>query len=268
MTTRNTVREAWNAACLKRHCRRTGNHRYIIPSEDYLKSTGASLNNDMRLVIAGLNEKHTKKLSDRIEVAVGMKAMIKVNVSTEGEVANGTRGTIRDIILDPREEAVEPEDDGTIKLTYPPALIMFEPDGGSQISSIFVDKRNRGGIHVPKQMVPITPFTVNFVIIMPNGTKISIVRRQYAVTGGYAFTDYKAQGQTIEVVIIDLRDTPTGKISPFSAYVALSRSRGRNTIRLLSDFDEQLFKRHPNRDLAVEMERLGLLAKKTSETYR
>jgi len=29
----------------------------------------------MRLVIAGLNEKHTKKLSDRIEVAVGMKAI-------------------------------------------------------------------------------------------------------------------------------------------------------------------------------------------------
>ncbi len=53
-----------------------------------------------------------------------------------------------------------------------------------------------------------------------------------------------------------LRDTPMGKISPFSAYVALSRSRGRNTIRLLGDFDEQLFKRHPNQDLAVEMERL------------
>jgi hypothetical protein len=43
-------------------------------------------------------------------------------------------------------------------------------------------------------------------------------------------------------ITIDLRDTPTGKISPFSAYVALSRSRGRKTIRLLSDFDKKLFK--------------------------
>ena len=120
-------------------------YQYIIPliyHLKYLKSTSASLNNNMQLVIAGLNKKHTNKLSDHIEVTVGMKAMIKVNVSTEGEVANGTRGMICSIILDPREEAVEPENDRTIKLTYPPALIMFEPDSGSQISSIFIDKRN------------------------------------------------------------------------------------------------------------------------------
>ena len=30
------------------------------------------------------------------------------------------------------------------------------------------------------------------------------------------------EGQTIEVVVIDLRDTQTGRISPFSVYVALS----------------------------------------------
>ncbi len=268
VTTRNAVREAWNAACLKRHCRRTGNHRYLVPSEDYHKGSGKPLSNGIRLLIAGLKEKDTKNLSDRIEIAVGMKAMIKVNVSTEGEVANGTRGTIRDIILDPREEAAEPDDDGTITLKYPPALIMFEPDAGSQIFSAFIDKRQRGTIEVPNGMIPITPFTVNFVIILWDGSKISVVRRQYAVTGGYAFTDFKAQGQTIEVVIIDLRDTPTGKISPFSAYVALSRSRGRNTIRLLGDFDERLFKRHPNQDLAVEMERLGSLAENTAKRFQ
>ena len=88
---------------------------------------------------------------------------------------------------------------------------------------------------------------------MPDGTRVTVVRRQFAMIRGYAFTDIKAQGQTIEVVIIDLRNTPSGKITPFSAYVALSRSRGRDTICLLSDFDEDLFKRHPNIDLAVEM---------------
>jgi ATP-dependent exoDNAse (exonuclease V) alpha subunit len=98
---------------------------------------------------------------------------------------------------------------------------------------------------------------------MPDGSKKTVVRRRYAITGGYTFTDIKAQGQTIEVVIIDLRNTPSGRISPFSAYVALSRSRGRDTIRLLSDFDENLFKSHPNEDLAIEMERLGLLGVKT-----
>ena len=57
------------------------------------------------------------------------------------------------------------------------------------------------------------------------------------MTSGYAFTDYKAQGQTIEYVIIDIRKPPTRSLSAFSVYVALSRSRGRDTIRLLRDFD-------------------------------
>ena len=192
-----------------------------------------------------------------------MKAMILVNISTEGEIANGTRGTIRDIILNPREIIPEPEDDGTMRLKYPPAMILFEPDGGSQISSAFVDDREQGAIKIPTGQVPITPFMVNFVIIKQDGSKITVVRRQYALTGGYAFTDIKSQGQTIEVVIIDLRNTPSGKISPFSVYVALSRSRGRKTIRLLTDFDENLLKTHPNQDLAIEMERLGLLGAKT-----
>lgn len=111
----------------------------------------------MRLAVAGLKEKDTKNLSDMIEIAVGMKAMILVNLSTEGEVANSTRGTIHNIILDPRETTGEPGDDGSIRLTYPPALIMFEPEGGSQVSSAFVDKREKGTITVPTGQVPISP---------------------------------------------------------------------------------------------------------------
>lgn len=210
ITTRHTVREAWNAACLKRHCWKTGNRRYIVSSEDYIKGTGAPLDDSIWLLVAALTEQETKNLSDRIELSVGMKALVLANISTEGEVANGTRGTIRDIILDPREAIPEPEDDGSMKLKYPPTLILFEPDRESRISSAFTDDREHGAIKIPRSQVPLTPFTVHFVIIMPNGSKITVVRRQYALTGGYAFTDIKAQGQTIQVVVIDLRNTPTG----------------------------------------------------------
>jgi ATP-dependent exoDNAse (exonuclease V) alpha subunit len=199
--------------------------------------------------------------TDRIEMATGMKAMIVFNLSTEADIANGTRGTIRDIILDPREEKPKVnKDDLTVHLKHPPALIIFEPEGGSDVSSIFTDKRDSCAFTVPDGHIPITPSSITFGIVLNDGTKISISRSQYALTGGYAFTDIKAQGQTMGTVLIDLRDTPTGKISPFSAYVALSRSRGRDTIRLLSDFDDKLFKTHPNADLAIEMQRLESLA--------
>jgi len=87
------------------------------------------------------------------------------------------------------------------------------------------------------------------------------------VTAGYAFTDYKSQGQTIEYVIIDIGKPPTGTLSPFSAYVALSRSRGRDTIRLLRDFDDNLFQNHPSEALRKEMIRLEALNDATKREW-
>ncbi|KAG2084374.1 hypothetical protein BD769DRAFT_1374943 [Suillus cothurnatus] len=42
----------------------------------------------------------------------------------------------------------------------------------------------------------------------------------------YAFTDFKAQGQTIDYVLIDIGRTTCFALSPFNAYVTLSRSHG------------------------------------------
>jgi ATP-dependent exoDNAse (exonuclease V) alpha subunit len=77
---------------------------------------------------------------------------------------------------------------------------------------------------------------------------------------GYAFTDYKAQGQTLEHVIVDLTKPPRGSITPFGAYVALSHSRGRDTIRLLREFNNTLLTMHPLQMLYEEDQRLRRLA--------
>lgn len=92
----------------------------------------------------------------------------------------------------------------------------------------------------------------------------STSRRQFALTGGYAFTDFKAQGQTITRLITDLANPPTRSLSPFSAYVTLTRCRGRNNIRLLKYFDEAVFRRHPNEDLREETDHLKELEKRSS----
>ncbi|KAF8228136.1 hypothetical protein L208DRAFT_1293172, partial [Tricholoma matsutake] len=94
------------------------------------------------------------------------------------------------------------------------------------------------------------------------GGKLKVTQRQLALTVGYSFTDYKAQGQMLEHVIVDLAKPPRGSISPFGAYVALSCSRGRETIRLLQDFDNTLLTTHPSEMLYAEDQRLqGLVAK-------
>jgi hypothetical protein len=82
------------------------------------------------------------------------------------------------------------------------------------------------------------------------------------MTPAYAFMDYKAQGQTMECVITDIAKPPTGSLSPFNAYVTLSCSCGRHTIRLLQDFEERLFTTHPSEELQKEDAQLAILEKK------
>jgi hypothetical protein len=76
-----------------------------------------------------------------------------------------------------------------------------------------------------------------------------------------------SQGQTIESVIVDLAKPPSGSLTGFNTYVTLSRSRGRETIRLLRDFNEKLFTVHPNEQLQREDQRLEVLEKKTEEHF-
>ena len=71
----------------------------------------------------------------------------------------------------------------------------------------------------------------------------------------------------MECVIVDISKPPTGSLSPFGAYVALSRSRGQNTIRILKDFDPSLLMHHPSEDLRIDMMRLECLDTLTKETH-
>ena len=108
---------------------------------------------------------------------------------------------------------------------------------------------------------------VSFNIKYRQNPKTKILRRQYPICAGYAFTDHKAQGQTLEHVLIDIGTTKKFPVTPFSAYVALSRSRGRDSVHLLRDFDDTIFMKHPSEDLRREDERLEILIKNTTARF-
>ncbi|KAJ6621872.1 hypothetical protein B0H10DRAFT_1670315, partial [Mycena sp. CBHHK59/15] len=54
------------------------------------------------------------------------------------------------------------------------------------------------------------------------------------LTGAYAFTDYRSQGQTLPHVFVDIATPPSGGLSLFNLYVALSR---RHEATLLAEDD-------------------------------
>jgi hypothetical protein len=96
-----------------------------------------------------------------------------------------------------------------------------------------------------KGVIPVEVATRSFQIKVRTSNSKYITRsvqcRQFPMTAAYGFTDYYSQGQTLPYVIIDIVSPPTGALDLFNLYVALSRSSGRSSIRLLRDFEDKLF---------------------------
>ena len=92
-----------------------------------------------------------------------------------------------------------------------------------------------------------------------NNVKQSVRRHQFPMTLAYAFMDYRSQGQTILFIMVDIATPPTGGLSLFNLYVALSRSSSRSTIRLLWDFNNTTFIQSHSASLLQEDDRLDKL---------
>ena len=69
-------------------------------------------------------------------------------------------------------------------------------------------------------------------------------------------------------VFVDIRKPPPPvNMDTFGAYVAVSRSKGRETIRFLGDFEDRLFTSHPSDDLRQEDERQARKTRETKEAW-
>lgn len=104
-------------------------------------------------------------------------------------------------------------------------------------------------------------------MIIVGNEKKTVLRSQLPLTPAYPFTDYRSQGQTISYALIDIAPPPTGSLTPFNVYMALSRSRGRESIWLLREFDKKLFTSHPSEYLRVGDERLLKLDSNTKKWW-
>jgi ATP-dependent exoDNAse (exonuclease V) alpha subunit len=187
-----------------------------------------------------------------------MEVMVLLNMATKNDVANGSRGIVHDIVLDEREPECEANDDGEVILRFPPALIVFRPHRSTV--------NDRIGDLEPG-LLPIVPTQTSFTIRDRYGQEVSVKRRQFSLAPAYAFTDFKSQGQTLKFVVVDLAKPLNGRLDGFHVYVALSRSPGRDYIRLLRLAERKHFTTHPSQDLREEDARLELLCAQTTRDW-
>ena len=255
ITPRHAVRTRWNDATAQKHCANSEARLLICPSLDTIK--GSPLTLEERYALANLpknGRKRDKGLPEFIHLAIGMKVMVTNNLQTDLDITNGARGVVVGIILNPDEP---PPDEGPVNtLKYLPECVLVKL---SRTRAAALPGLDEG-------VIPIQRISTKTQIRI-RGKSRTVTRTQFPITGAYAFTDYRAQGQTIPYVVIDIASPPTSGLSLFNLYVALSRSSGRNTIRLLRDFDDKMFLQGHVPELLEEDERLGELDDVTREWW-
>ncbi|THG94081.1 hypothetical protein EW026_g7317 [Hermanssonia centrifuga] len=183
-----------------------------------------------------------------------------IAIETDLDLTNGSRGTIVEIVL--HEDEPPLGTDPVVHLQYLPAyvLVKMARTRASKLKDL------------EEGVIPVEPakHTMQIKLDTRAGKSIkrTVHRRQFPITPAYAFTDYRSQGQTLPYVIVDIASPPTGTLSLFNLYVALSRSSGRDTIRLLRDFDDQLFRQAHDPELLIEDERLEALDLLTKQWWQ
>lgn len=157
-----------------------------------------------------------------VELAIGMKVMVTTNVETDLDVTNGAHGTIVDIILHPDETYSEEEKEVVLKNIPLYLLVKLDRTRATLLK----------GLDEAVIPVEVAAKSMQIRVVDNDGNqpRRTVKRRQFPVTAAYAFTDYRSQGQTIPYVIVDIATPPTGGLSLFNLYVALSRSSGKSSI--------------------------------------
>ncbi len=258
VTPRHAVRIEWNAAAVRKACQDRGERVYVVTAEDRIKGQPLTLR-ERHLVVGRLKTQKGQKrrdLPEVIELAIGMKVMVTSNIQTDLDLANGARGEVVDIVLHPDEEVIGPS--SVVHLKYLPSYVLVKMlrTRASQLQGL------------DDHVIPVEPAQCHMQIQITRSPeaplKRTVTRRQFPMTPAYAFTDYRSQGQTIPFVLVDIKSPPgPQKLSLFNLYVALSRSSGRQTIRLLRDFDDQLFLQVHEQELLDEDQHLEDNDKKT-----
>ena len=237
----------------------TGNQLFICHAEDTIRGRPLNGREKVALAMRSTNKKSRQELPAMVELAIGMKVMVTTNVETDLDITNGARGTIMDIILHPDESYSEEGRDIVLKNIPLYLLVKLERTRATPLKGL------------DEAVIPVELATKSMQVQVVendgNQPRRTVKRCQFPVTAAYAFTDYRLQGQTIPYVVVDIATPPTGGLSLFNLYVALSRSSGKSTIRLLRDFDAKVFQASHSSQLLAEDDRLKELNIETKEQW-
>jgi Helicase len=202
-----------------------------------------------------------------------MPVLLTDNIACELGLSNGTQGVFRELIYDDQEEpgAFNVKTDvfpsNTTYIRKP--LYALVEINRSQVET------NLNGL--PPKLIPIPlikkQFTVSVKQLFGNllermqGERetpqvIQIARTQLPIVPAFAITTDKAQGLTMNKIVVDLQ-VPLGTLQVASIYVPLSRVKRAEDVAILRPFDMKILQVRPSSAQDTELKRLDELDRKT-----
>ena len=185
-----------------------------------------------------LESMHSGKTNQRmkkIPLVIGMPVMICQNFDVEHGVVNGCTGKLK-------------------KVRYHTDI-----KGHRHALSCVIEAPNTTGsplTGIDKQSVVVLQDTTDMKFIHPYSHKICTIKRtQIPIMPAFAMTAHKAQGQTMDKVIVDL-ESCHGTESP---YVMISRVKSLNGLHILRPFNISKIQCRQSEDTRRELQRLNFL---------
>jgi hypothetical protein len=215
---RNGVKNAINREMAKQLAAESGLYALVVAAVD--SRPKVAMNPRLRRQLLQLPEGQTEGLPGLLYLVPGMPLIIKHNLMQKHRICNGVRATLERVIVDPNDTPeLDAANPSVVRFSGLPLYMLvrvedptFDPLPG-----------------LPPGVIPISPITKKFYYKQQlRGHKtVSMVieRRQLPLIPGWAITTHVAQGQTLDRIIVDLLQPPTGSIDPSANYVALSRAR-------------------------------------------
>ena len=250
------------------HCAKKNVVEVVIASNNYYKSnmiTKRSMLEQIRTSELKSSDSKQASQARTITIAMGARVRLTENIATDLGLANGTIGTIHDILI-PDPSVIQRSSLYSRRIFVPPTvkekrpLILFRPDEPTRELANHVFKGF--GFDIPAGVVPIdmtrSELDIDYFDSLNTFRTIKITRYQFPIALGYAITDYKCQGQTYTTGVIDLAPV-SGRSDPNSAYVMLSRFRSLHGLLIFSDFPIKVFNEKLPSPLVHELDRLERL---------
>ena len=220
-----------------------------------------------------LPDNKTELLPGLLPFVPNMPVLLTDNMACELGLSNGTQGIFRELIYDDQQDPsslkVKSEvfPSNTIYVRKP--LYALVEINTSQVETSLDSLR-------PK-LIPIPLIKKQFTVSIKQlfsrlfergqGAKkvpgvIQVTRTQLPIVPAFAITTYKAQGLTMNKIVVDLQ-VPLGTLQAASIYVPLSRLKRAEDVAIFRPFDMKVLQVRPSPAQDAELKRLDELNKKT-----